>query len=200
MSVSRNQRQALGPENEFRTVQEVAGVLSRNRILRLRDHLPDCSSRQRRACGSTDIRQRREVLARQRLHARIKSVRSYFDAVAILFDSNIGLGKSFHDFVELLRRERQRPALCHSRLATASQCDLEVGREHANLITLRFNQHVGEDGNGVLPLDDALEKLEFSQKLILPDNKFHSFVMTSSRAVQPRYRSRRGEWWFSLLK
>ena len=173
MAVGRHQRQALGPENELRAVEEVARVLAGDRELRLRDHLPHCRSRQRRACGSAGIRQRRKVLARQRLHARVESVRRYFDAVAILFDPNVGFGKRLHDLVELLRRQRQRSALCHSRLATAAQRDFEIGREHADLIALRFDQHVGEDGNGVLPLDDALEKLQFSQKLILPDNEFH---------------------------
>ena len=36
------------------------------------------------------------------------------------------------------------------------------------------DQQVREDRDGVLPLDDALEKLQFSQKFILPDNKLHS--------------------------
>ena len=51
--------------------------------------------------------------------------------------------------------------------------DLEVGRQHPHFIALRFEQHVRENRNRVLALDDALEKLQFSQKVILPDNEFH---------------------------
>jgi hypothetical protein len=71
-------------------------------------------------------------------------------------------------------------------MASASQRDLEISCQHPDLVALCFDKDIREDGNGIFPLDDALEKLEFSQKLILPDNKFHSFVMTSSRAVQLR--------------
>ena len=67
----------------------------------------------------------------------------------------------------------------------AAQRDLEIGREHPNLVSLRFDEHVCEDRNRVLPLDYALEKLQFSQKLILPDNEFHRRVATSSGLVRP---------------
>jgi hypothetical protein len=58
-------------------------------------------------------------------------------------------------------------------MASAPQCDLEVGSEHADLVALGLDEHVGKNRNRVLALHDALEKLQFSQKLILPDNKFH---------------------------
>jgi hypothetical protein len=47
-------------------------------------------------------------------------------------------------------------------------------------VALGLDQNVGEDRNRVLAFDDALEKLQFSQKLILPDNKFHRLVVTSA--------------------
>ena len=81
------------------------------------------------------------------------------DLHAILSDPDIGLWQSLYDLVELLRRKRKRPALGDGGLAPASQRNLEIGCEHPHLIALRLDQDIGEDGDGVLPLDDALEKL-----------------------------------------
>ena len=65
------------------------------------------------------------------------------------------------------------PALLTRRRAPAAQADLEIGREQSHLVALRFDQHVGENRNRVLSLDDSLEKLQFSQKVVLADDKFH---------------------------
>ena len=43
-------------------------------------------------------------------------------------------------------------------------------------------QHVRQDRNRVLALDDALEQLQFSQKVVLPDDKFHA-VLTSKEGA-----------------
>ena len=54
--------------------------------------------------------------------------------------------------------------------------DFEIGRQQANLVSLGFHQHVRKNRNRVLALDDALEKLQFSQKVSLPGNEFHRRV------------------------
>ena len=42
-----------------------------------------------------------------------------------------------------------------------------------------LDEHVREDRNRVLALDDALEELQFSQQVCLPDDKLH--VLVTSR-------------------
>ena len=59
------------------------------------------------------------------------------------------------------------------RRALAAQADFEIGREKAHLVALRVHQHVREDRNRVLAFDDSLKKLQFSQKVVLADDKFH---------------------------
>ena len=81
-------------QHELRAVQEIPRVFSGDRELRLRDHLLDRRSRQRRACRAADIRQRRKVFARQRLHPRVEPIGRDFHAVLVLFDSNVCLGQA----------------------------------------------------------------------------------------------------------
>jgi len=146
------------------------------------------AARQCRPGGAARIRQCRKVFSRQRLHARVETIRCYFDPVLVFFDPDVGLRQSLDDFVELLCRQRQRTALAHRRIAAAAQGDLEVGRQHPHFVAVGFDQHVGQNRNRVFPLDDALEQLQFSQKRILPDNEFHRRVATSSGVLCPRLR------------
>jgi hypothetical protein len=61
----------------------------------------------------------------------------------------------------------------------------EVGGQHPDFVALRFEQHVRENRDRVLAFDDALEKLQFSQKLILPDNEFHRCGDLGRGVVRP---------------
>ena len=49
-----------------------------------------------------------------------------------------------------------------------------------HLVAVRFDQHVREDRDRVLALDDALEQLQFAQQIGLADDQFH-VVVTSKR-------------------
>ena len=72
------------------------------------------------------------------------------------------------------------PLLAHRCGTAAAQSDLEVGRQHPHLVPLGFHQDVGEDRDGVLPLDNPLEQLQFPQQVILADDEFH-VVLTSKK-------------------
>ena len=72
------------------------------------------------------------------------------------------------------------PLLPTDGFAVAAQRNFEVGREHPHFVALGFDQDVRQDRDGVLPFHDALEKLQFSQKLSLANNEFHRLVVTSS--------------------
>src|SRR4029453_6670344 len=99
----------------------------------------------------------------------------------VFLDANVRFGKCLDDLVQLLGRKRQRSAFGNRRVTTAAQRHLQVGGEHANLVSFRFDQHICENRNRVLALDDSLEKLQFSQKLVLPDDEFHMRAVTSKR-------------------
>ncbi len=56
--------------------------------------------------------------------------------------------------------------------------DFQIRREQLDFAIARLDQHVGENRDGVLALDDALEELQFTQQIRLADDQFH-VVMTS---------------------
>ena len=153
----------------------------------LADHLAQRRARQRRLraagaiSGSDGKSSRGSVCMRES-----KRSAATLHAGLVLLDPDVGLRKRLDDLVELLRRQRQRPALRHRRLTPAAQRDFEIGREHPDLITLRFDQHVRQDRNRVLALDDALEELQFAQKLILPNDEFHKACGDLERSVDDR--------------
>jgi hypothetical protein len=53
------------------------------------------------------------------------------------------------------------------------QPDLEVGGQKCHFVAFRLEQHVCQDWNRVLAFHDPLKKLQFSQKVVLADDKFH---------------------------
>ena len=65
------------------------------------------------------------------------------------------------------------PGLVTVAVARAAQADVEIGREQRDAVLRRFEQDVGENRNGVLPLDDALQQGKFFQQIVLADDKFH---------------------------
>jgi hypothetical protein len=170
MPIGRDQAHGIRLQHEQRPVQEVPRVLSGNGKLRFRHHFPETRSRHRGDLGAGGFGQRGEVFARQRLHAGIEAVGRDFHRALLFSDPHVGLGQRLDDLVELLGRQRERAALGHRRSALAAQTNFEISREKLDLLPLRLDQHVGENGNRVLALDDSLEKLQFSQKVVLPDD------------------------------
>ena len=97
-------------------------------------------------------------------------VRGDFDAVLVLSDPDIRFRKSLDDLVELFRWQRQRTAFGHRRLTLAAKRYFKIRRQHPHFVAFCLEQHVREDRNRIFSLDDALEKLQFSQEIILADN------------------------------
>jgi len=94
-------------------------------------------------------------------------------APLVLGDANVGLRQRLDDLVKLLGRQRQRSGLRDRGFTRAAQAHFEIGGEKANFVALGLHQHVGQDGDRVLALDDPLKKLQFSQKIVFTDDKFH---------------------------
>ena len=115
----------------------------------------------------------REVLAGQRLHARVEPVGRDFDAALVLFDPDVGVRQRLDDFVELLRRQRERAALRDRRRARAPQPNLEIRGQKLDVVAVSIDQHVCKDGNRVLAFDDALEQLQFAQQIGLAYDELH---------------------------
>ena len=65
------------------------------------------------------------------------------------------------------------PLFDDRRRAFAAESDFEIGGEKSHLVAVGLHEHVGENRNRVLSLDDPLKKLQFSQKVVLSDDKFH---------------------------
>ena len=188
VAIGRDEGHRVRLQDEERAIQKIAGVFAGDGELRLRHHLLDDIPRQLGAERATRLRQRRKVLARQRLHPRVETIGSDLDAVLVFLDSNVGVWQRLHDLVELLCRQRQSTALRDRRGTPTAQSNLEVGGEELHLVAVRLEQHIREDRNRVLAFDDALEQLQFAQQIGLTDDQFH-VVMTSRESAGPARRS-----------
>ena len=173
MAVGGDQAHFIRPQHEQRTVEKIPGVFPGDGELRLRHHLPERRARQRRADGTAGFRQRRKIFAGERLHARVEPIGGHFHATLICGDPDVGLRQRLDDLVELLGRQCQRPAFLDQRGALTPKTHFKVGSQKADVVALGFHQHIGQDGNRVLSLDNALKELQFPQEVILPDDKFH---------------------------
>ena len=185
MAVGRDEAHRVRPQHEQRAVQKIPRVLAGDRKLRFGDHLFERCSRQRRGCRPAAFGQRRKIFARQRLHPRVEPVGGDLHAAFVLGDANVGLGQRLDDLVKLLRRQRERAAFRHRRRALAAQADFEIGGEKSHLVALGFHQHVRQNRNRVFSLDDSLKKLQFSQKVVLADDKFHGCADLEKGGVRP---------------
>ena len=75
------------------------------------------------------------------------------------------------------------PALGDRRRALAAQSHFEIRREQLHFVAGGLDQDVRENRDRVLSFDDALEELQFSQQVSLPDDKLHVLV-TSKDALR----------------
>ena len=186
MAVRRDEAHFIAAKNEERAVEEIPRVLTGDRKLRLLDHLLDGIPAERRADSPARFRHRRKILAGKRLHPRIETIGRNLDAVLVLLDPHVRFRQRLHDLVEFLRRQRDRSTPGDRRRARASQSNLQVGREQLDLIALRLEQHIREDRNRVLALDDPLEELQFAQQIGLADDQFHVAVTSRESAGAAR--------------
>ena len=172
-----------GFNTNLRAVQEIPRVFAGDRKLRLGHHLATASRGSvARAVpltsGSVGKSSRGSVCIRES-NRSAATLTPFLSSSIRTSVSGSALTISYSFFAGSV----SDPPLCDRRLTAASQRDFEIGGQHPHLVALGLDQHVRENRNRVLPLDDALEKLQFSQKLSLPDNEFHRRVVTSSGAV-----------------
>jgi hypothetical protein len=116
-----------------------------------------------------------EVAHRHRRHLRLEAIGRHGDVVAVLRARlHVAVGQRPHDLVELLRRERDGSRFLDGGFTAARQRHLDIGGEQADAVcAVGFDQHVRQDGNRVLALDDLLEELQLTHKVGLPGDEFH---------------------------
>ena len=175
VAVGCDQAHRAGLEHEQRAVQKIARVLPRDRELRLHHHAPQGLPSHRLRTVSAGIRQRRKILSGQSLHPGIETVRRHVDGtVRSRLEPDLRVRQRPDNLEQLLGRNRQRPGAGDRRLALAPQPDFEIGRQQAHAAgVVRLEQHVPENRNGVLALDDPLAELKLVQKSALLDGQFH---------------------------
>ncbi len=93
---------------------------------------------------------------------------------------DVTFGQGSCNLVELFRRESDGARLDDLGLAAATEGNVEVRCGEAKLPIPGFGENVGEDWNGVLPLDDPLGELKLPNEVALLDEDFHG-------RVAPRY-------------
>ena len=69
------------------------------------------------------------------------------------------------------------PALSTAASQRLRKRHFEIGGEQRQLVAVRLEQHVRQDGNRVLALDDLLEELQFPHKIGFPGDQFHDEVV-----------------------
>ena len=120
-------------DDELRAVEVVARVFTGDRKLRAGDEVAQALAGQRHRSAAGRFRQRRKVLARQRLHLRLEAIGSHLHVRAVLLDPHVGVGQRLDDLEQFLGRQRQRSTARDGRVAGASQTDLEIGRQQTHL-------------------------------------------------------------------
>ena len=176
VAIRRDEAHRVAAQDEQRAIEEIAGVFAGNRKLRLGDHLLERGSRKHHRRSAAALRQRRKILARQRLHPRVEAVGGHLDATLFFGDANVRFRQRLHDLVEFFCRQRERSAFRNRRCAFTAKADFEIGGQKFHFLSFGFHQHVRENRNRVLAFDDSLKKLQFSQEVVLADDKFHGCV------------------------
>ena len=189
MAVGRHQAHRVGLQHEQRAVQEIARVFAGDRELRLRRPSARATSRgASRRRSPPRLRQRREVVPRQRLHPRVEPIGRDLDAVLVLLDADVGVRQRPRSR-KFLGRQRQRPGFVDRGSHRLRRPTSRSVASKPHLVALRLDQHVGEDRNRVLALDDALEELQFPQQIGLADDEFHACAVLDRRDRRPVARS-----------
>ena len=117
------------------------------------------------ACGQRKLHRHvaaahhREILGRQAAQREPRPARAdaQLTGPAIGLDVHLRTVRQFpHDIVECMRRGRGGAVLTDIGRDTFVDRKVHVGRRQAEQTTLGIEQHVGQDRNGIAPLDDAL--------------------------------------------
>ena len=181
MSVGRDRAQHdVGPgacDVQVDAVEVVARLLGRDRELGLLDQALEVGRGERELVRHVAGRDVGEVALRQGLQreARAPGPDGEHRAVARGLEHDLrALGELAHDLVEHVRRHRGDAARRDLAVDRLDHLEIEIGRLERKLCALGADQHVGENRDGVAPLDHAVDVGERSQELGALDRDLHA--------------------------
>ena len=126
--------------------------------------------------------QARKVVGGQRLQreARLTATDGEPSLVALPRNLDIGaLRELAHDVVEHVGGHRGGAIASGARRHRLDDLHVEVGRGQLQLVIARGEMHVGQDGNGVAPLDHARHMGERLGQSRLIDGELHGLIETT---------------------
>ncbi len=156
-------------------VERVARLLLRDREDRAVDHRPQHVGRKvvlrRGPLGNGG-----EVLSRLTDHLELRARALDRDpVVGLLFEVDRRVGQAADDVEELSRADDHRARLGDGCGGPGSEAHVEVRAENRDSIGAGgLHEQIRENGNRVLLLDDALNKVQLFEEIALLDRKLHS--------------------------
>ena len=180
VTVGRDRAQHLalsaGRVVQIDAVQIIAGLFGRGREMGLVDHPLQVGARQLEAVRHVAGIEIGEVAFRQRLQreARAAGADREHAAVAGGFEHDLRAFRQFaHDVVDHVRRHGGRAARRDLGRDGLVHLEIEVGRLQRQLAAFGAQQHIGEDRDGIAPLDHAMHMTERFQQLRALDGDLH---------------------------
>ncbi len=161
---------------EIDAVQIIAGLLGRDGEARLLDQALQVRRRQREAVAEIVDAERREIVRGQRLERELR--RAGGDGkpslLAVAVELDIGsFGQLAHDVVEHMRRYRGGAFALGLARHRLDQLHVEIGGGQLQLVLGRADQDVGQDGDGIAPLDHARDMGERACQAWFVDGEAH---------------------------
>ena len=164
---------------EIDAVQVVARLLGGDGEAGAVDDALEVGRRELEAVRQVALGHGREVGRRQALQGEARAAGANGQAVAVggALELDLGaVGQLAHDLVERMRRRRRRSGLGGRRLDLLGDGEVHVGGGEAQPPLLRRDQDIGQDGDRVAPLDDALHMGQRLQEGCPFDRQFHGLV------------------------
>ncbi len=138
----------------------VARLLGRDRELRIVDQPLELGGGQGEAMGELAGGEVGEVGGRQALEEKARASRAHQQLARLAghLESDLRPFRQLaHDVVDDVRRHGGRARLGDVGRRRFGRLEVEVGALQRQLAVARLDQHVGEDRDGVAPLDDAMD-------------------------------------------
>jgi len=163
-------------------VEIVTGFLGRDRELRGVDQLADIGSTQRETVAEVAGRQIREIGLRQHLQCEFRTARPDFKRGIVsrgLQDNLRSFRKLAHDVVEHMRGNGRRAWHFNHGRYRLDDLEIQVGRLQVDRVSVGAQEDVGQDGNGVTPLDHPVNVRQGLEEIGPLEGRFHTLLPCS---------------------
>ncbi len=173
-------------EDQQGSLQLVAGVVGGRGEQDFRDHLPKRGEVQRDRLGEIVRGEGRKIILREAHDPEAGLGTADLDPILVLhLESDLILRQEPGDFEDFLGGERDGTGPGDLGLGERSDSHLQIRRHQLQLVLVRRQVGVGQDGNRVLLLNDTLEALQLPEKILPLDGEFHGDSFCRTRALLP---------------